>query len=57
MVVVKACPGDTSDSLIRKFTKKVLQEGLLTEMRKREFYQKPALVRKEKKKELERRRK
>lgn len=55
MVVVKAGPGDTSDSLIKKFSKKVLQEGLLTEMKKREFYQKPALVRKEKKKELKRR--
>ncbi|OGG01897.1 30S ribosomal protein S21 [Candidatus Gottesmanbacteria bacterium RBG_16_52_11] len=52
MVYVKAQPGDTSDSLIRKFTRKVLTEGILQDLKKREFYQKPAEVRKEKKKEL-----
>lgn len=56
MIVVKAQPGDTSDSLIRKFTKKVLLEGILQDMRKREFYQKPSEVKKEKAKELKRRR-
>lgn len=55
MVFVKAQPGDTSDSLIRKFTRKVLTEGILQDLKKREFYQKPAEVRKEKKKELKRR--
>lgn len=54
MVYVKAQPGDTSDSLIRKFTRKVLSEGILQDLKKREFYQKPAEVRKEKKRELER---
>jgi small subunit ribosomal protein S21 len=55
MVFVKAQPGDTSDSLIRKFTRKVLSEGVLQDLKKREFYQKPAEIRKEKKKELARR--
>jgi small subunit ribosomal protein S21 len=55
MIMVKAGPGDTSDSLIRKFSKKVLMEGLLHDLKKREFYQKPAEVRKEKAKELKRR--
>lgn len=55
MVFVKAQPGDTSDALIRKFTRKVLNEGILQDLKKREFYQKPAEVRKEKKKELVRR--
>lgn len=55
MVFVKAQPGDSSDSLIRKFTRKVLLEGVLQDLKKREFYQKPAEVRKEKKRELERR--
>jgi small subunit ribosomal protein S21 len=52
MVFVKAQPGDSSDSLIRKFTRKVLSEGILQDLKKREFYQKPAEVRKEKKREL-----
>ncbi|OGF99150.1 30S ribosomal protein S21 [Candidatus Gottesmanbacteria bacterium RBG_13_37_7] len=55
MIIVKADPGDTSDSLIRKFTRKVISEGLLLELKKKEFYQKPAEVRKEQKKEIERR--
>lgn len=55
MIVVKAQPGDTSDSVIRKFTRKVISEGLLIELKKREFYQKPAEKRKEAKKEIERR--
>lgn len=55
MIFVKAVPGDTSDSLIRKFIKKVISEGLLLELKKKEFYQKPAEVRKEAKKELEKR--
>ncbi len=55
MVFVKAQPGDTSDSLIRKFTRKVLSEGILQDLKRKEFYQKPAEVRKEKKRELARR--
>ena len=55
MVVVRAQPGDSSDALIRKFTRKVLSEGILQDLKKKEFYQKPAEVRKEKRRELERR--
>jgi len=55
MVVVKAQPGDTSDSLIRKFTRKVLLEGILQDLKKREYYVKPAEKRKEEKYELMRR--
>jgi ribosomal protein S21 len=54
MVFVKAQPGDTSDALIRKFTRKVLSEGILQDLKKREFYQKPAEVRKVKNRELAR---
>ena len=55
MIFVKAAPGDSTDSVIRKFTRKVFSEGLLLELKKKEFYQKPAETRKEAKKELERR--
>ncbi len=57
MIFVKAQPGDTSDSVIRKFTKKVIAEGLLLELKQKEFYQKPAEKRKEQKKEIQRRQK
>lgn len=46
-IVVKAGPGDTTDSLIRKFQKKVLAEGLVQEIRSREFYRKPSELKQE----------
>ena len=55
MTVVKAKPGDTADGLIRKFTKKVFNEGIIEEARKRKFYQKPSEIKKEKLKELKKR--
>lgn len=55
MVFVKAQPGDSSDAIIRKFMRKVLNEGILQDLKKREFYVKPAERRKEEKKELKRR--
>lgn len=48
MVVVKAQPGQSSDAVIRAFQKKVLNEDILGELKKREYYRKPALKRKEK---------
>lgn len=51
MVKVTAQPGESADSLIRKFTKKVLSEGVLLDFKKREFYQKPSERRKEAEKE------
>lgn len=48
MAIVKAQPGQSSDAVIRAFQKKVLAEDILGELKKREFYQKPALVRKAK---------
>lgn len=53
-IVVKAQPGQTGDQLIRAFQKKILNDDLLDELRKREFYQKPALVRKAQKAALKR---
>lgn len=55
MVFVKASPGDSADATIRKFMRKVLSEGILQDLKKREFYVKPAEKRKEAKKELKRR--
>ena len=55
MAVVKKKPGDTADSMIRKFTKKVFNEKIVEEAKKREFYQKPSEIKKEKLKELKKR--
>lgn len=50
--IVKAGPNDNNDQLIKKFKKKVLIEDILTEIKKREFYKKPSVEKKEKLKEL-----
>lgn len=48
MVVVKKSPGDSDDSLIRKFSRKVMTEGIIQEAKRREFHLKPSLARKQK---------
>jgi len=40
--------------MIRKFTRKVMSEGIVQEMKKREFYLKPSLARKQKKEDARR---
>ncbi|HEX7455925.1 MAG TPA: 30S ribosomal protein S21 [Candidatus Nanoarchaeia archaeon] len=54
MAIVRASEGESVESLIRKFNKKVQQEGILTELRRREFYEKPAETRKKQKAAVER---
>ncbi|MBI2613249.1 MAG: 30S ribosomal protein S21 [Candidatus Levybacteria bacterium] len=48
MVVVRRMPGDSDDTLIRKFQRKVLNEGIISEAKRRAFYLKPSLARKQK---------
>jgi small subunit ribosomal protein S21 len=57
MVVVKKMPGDTDDTLIRKFSRKVLSEGIVQEAKRREFYLKPSLARKQKQEDARKARK
>lgn len=54
MVLVKKMPGDSDDAVIRKFSRKVLSEGILQEAKRREFYLKPSLARKQKKEDARR---
>ncbi len=46
-IVIKAGPNDTSDSLIRKFQKRVALEGVIQEYRELEFHKKESLKRQE----------
>jgi len=48
MVIVKKMPGDSDDALIRKFSRKVVVEGILQEAKRREFHLKPSAARKQK---------
>lgn len=45
---VVAQAGESVDSLIRKFNKKVQSEGIIAEIKKREYYLKPSLKRQQK---------
>jgi small subunit ribosomal protein S21 len=47
MIRVTAGHDENVDSLIRKFNKKVLADGLLSELKKREYYVKPSIAKKQ----------
>jgi small subunit ribosomal protein S21 len=51
MVIVLKKKGETKDSLFRKFTKAFIEENIVDDVRRRQFYKKPSLVRKEREKE------
>ena len=51
MVVITRKKGETKDSLFRKFTRSFIEEDVVSEVRKKLFYKKPSLRRKEDEKE------
>lgn len=53
--IVKAKKDETTDSVIRRFKKRILIDDILNLVKRKEFYIKPALQRKEAKKELSKR--
>jgi ribosomal protein S21 len=48
MVVITKRKGETKDSMFRKFTKTFIDENIVDDVRKKQFYKKPSLVRQEK---------
>lgn len=56
MVAVKKTKGQSKDSMLRRFTKRVLDEGYIDILRNRTFYRSPSMIKKEKAKELTHRR-
>jgi len=53
-IIVKAKKDENSDSVIRRFKKKVMTEDVVNEVRKREFHKTDALKRKERNAEVRR---
>ena len=49
--VVRKKPGQSDEKLISDFRKKILADEVLIELKQREFYKKPSLVKQEKIKE------
>lgn len=52
--VINAKKDEPAASVIRRFKKQVMQDQVLKELKKREYYVKPSQIRKERKKEWER---
>ena len=48
MTRVVASDNESFDNLLKRFNKKVQQSGILSEIRRREFFEKPSLKRKRK---------
>lgn len=55
--VVKAKPDESTDSVIRRFKKRVFNDDILIELKNREFYRKPSVKKKEKLSEIRRKKK
>lgn len=54
MAEVKAGANENFENLLKRFNKKVQQTGVLSELRRRKYYEKPS-VRRKRKKEAKRR--
>ncbi|MCX6009835.1 MAG: 30S ribosomal protein S21 [Chloroflexi bacterium] len=48
MPQVRLSQGESFESLLRRFSKKVQQEGIISETRRRGFFEKPSIKRKRK---------
>ena len=48
MPEVRLGEGESFESLLRRFTRKVQQEGIISEVRRRGFFEKPSIKRKRK---------
>jgi small subunit ribosomal protein S21 len=56
MVVISRKKGESKDSMFRKFSRSFMEEDIVNDLRKRQFYKKPSLKRKEEEKERRQRR-
>lgn len=54
MLFVKKQPGDSDDALIRKFSRKVMDAGIVQEAKRRQFHLKPSAARAQKKQDKRR---
>ncbi|MEX0587397.1 MAG: 30S ribosomal protein S21 [Patescibacteria group bacterium] len=48
MAKVTLKPGESLEEALRRFNREVLKEGIMLEMRRREFYEKPSEIKKRK---------
>jgi len=51
MVIIQKGKGESKENVFRKFSKIFFEENIVNDLRKRQFYKKPSLIRKEEEKE------
>ena len=51
MVVIRKRKGDTKDTMFRKFSRMFMDENIVDELRKKQYYKKPSLRKKDEEKE------
>lgn len=51
MVVINKKQGESKDAMFRKFSRAFIEENIVDEVRKKLFYKKPSILRKEKEKQ------
>ena len=51
MVVIHKKKGETKDAIFRKFSKMFMEENIVDELRKKQFYKKPSLKKRDDEKE------
>jgi len=56
LVSVKKRRDQSKDSMLRRFSRMVLEEGIVDEVRERMYYRSPSLLKKERTKEQEKKR-
>ncbi len=54
MVFVKKLPGESDEAVIRRFSRQVVGEGIVQEIKRRQFHLKPSAARKAKAEEARR---
>ena len=55
MTKIKVRNGESLEQALRRFNREVLRDGVIKELKKRERYEKPSLVKKRKRAERDRR--
>ncbi|MFW6110248.1 MAG: 30S ribosomal protein S21 [Patescibacteria group bacterium] len=53
MPEVKVREGESIEEALRRFNRQVRESGIMEELKKREYYQKPSEIKKKERKELE----
>lgn len=54
-IIVRAKHDESTDSVIKRFKKRIISDNVLQLVKRKEFYMKPALLKKEAKKDLAKR--